>query len=56
MPPDYPSPPQQNFASPLPLKAIWKTLDNLRVLATAYLICEHLNESSSCYNLIVLLR
>ena len=41
------SPPQQNFASSLPLKVISKTLDKWSALATAYFICKHLIEISS---------
>ena len=40
-------PPQQNFASSLPLKVISKTLDKWSALATAYFICKHLIEISS---------
>ena len=42
--------PQQNVAispPPRPLKAIWKILDNMCLLAAAYFICEHLNGISS---------
>ena len=42
-----PIPPQQNFASSLPLKVISKTLDKWSALATAYFICKHLIEISS---------